>query len=100
MTNVLYPRPALVFSSRNTVTVTKFAISVPAETMKEVDRAAKRLRMTRSRFISIVLARVARRQGDRAISKKVDAVLAELDEQDFETLTRLQRAGRSQGTEW
>lgn len=82
------------------MTVTKFAISVPVETMNEVDRAAKRLRVTRSRFISIVLARVARRESDRAISKKVDAVLAELDDQDLETVAHLQRAGRIQGTEW
>jgi len=82
------------------MTVTKFAISVPVETMREVDRAAKRLRVTRSRYISIVLARVAQRKSDRAISKKVDEVLAELDEQDLETTTHLQRARRNQGTEW
>jgi hypothetical protein len=82
------------------MTVAKFAISVPVETMNQVDRAAKRLRVTRSRYISIILARVARRESDRAISKKVDAVLAELDEQDLRTVTHLGRAGRIQGTEW
>jgi metal-responsive CopG/Arc/MetJ family transcriptional regulator len=80
--------------------VTKFAISVPVETMSQVDRAAKRHGMTRSRYISTVLDRVARRQRDAAISKKVDEVLADLDGQDLDTVAHLQRARRAQGTEW
>ncbi|MBN1607780.1 MAG: hypothetical protein JW940_14175 [Polyangiaceae bacterium] len=78
----------------------KFAISVPGETMNQVDRAAKRLGWTRSRYVSVVLARVAQRERDAAISKKVDAVLAELDGQDHETVKHLQRARREEGTEW
>ncbi len=79
---------------------TKFAISVPSETMSQVDRAAKRLGMTRSRYISTVLARVAQRERDAAISRRVDQVLAELDSQDLDAVTHLRKAGRAQGTEW
>lgn len=80
--------------------VVKFAISVPSETMSQVDRAAKRLGMTRSRYIAIVLSRVARRERDAAISKKVDDVLAELDEQDLSSVQHFRAARRDQGTEW
>ena len=79
---------------------TKFAISVPAETMQQVDRAAKRLGVTRSRYISMVLARVAKRERDAAISKKVDEALSELAEQDLDAVHQLQRARRNEGTEW
>jgi metal-responsive CopG/Arc/MetJ family transcriptional regulator len=79
---------------------TKFAISVPAETMREVDRAAKRLRMSRSRYISTILARVAKRTRDASISKRVDEVLAEIGVQDLEPVEQLQSARRDEGTEW
>jgi KaiC/GvpD/RAD55 family RecA-like ATPase len=90
----------MVFSAWNTMRAAKFAISVPAETMNQVDRAAKRLRMTRSRYIATVLARIALRERDRAISRKVDEVLAELDPQDFDSVELLRRARRNEGTEW
>ena len=91
---------SVVFSARNTMAATKFAISVPADTMREVDRAAKRLGMTRSRYISVVLARVAERERNAAISKRVDEVLADLAEQDLEPAEHLRRARRDAGTEW
>jgi metal-responsive CopG/Arc/MetJ family transcriptional regulator len=81
------------------MTVTKFAISVPKATMGRVDRAAKRLGLTRSRYIATVLARVAERERDAAISRKVDEVLAEMD-QDLETVVHLSKARRDGGTEW
>jgi metal-responsive CopG/Arc/MetJ family transcriptional regulator len=80
--------------------VTKFAISVPVETMAQVDRAAKRLRLTRSRYIATVLARIAQRERNAAITRKVDEVLAELDQQDLEPVRHLHRARRDDGTEW
>jgi predicted DNA-binding protein len=80
--------------------VTKFAISVPTETMSRVDRAAKRLGMTRSGYIAAILAQVARRERDAAISKKVDEVLADLDQQDLGSARHLSRARRNEGTEW
>jgi metal-responsive CopG/Arc/MetJ family transcriptional regulator len=79
---------------------TKFAISIPAETMSQVDRAAKRLGMTRSRYISVVLASVAERERNTAISKKVNEVLEQLDEQDLEPMVQLRAARRDEGTEW
>ena len=78
----------------------KFAISVPAETMTQVDRAAKRLGLTRSRYIAVVLARVAQRERNAAVSQRVDEVLAELDKQDLDLVRHLAAARRSQGTEW
>lgn len=78
----------------------KFAISVPAETMSQVDRAAKRLGMTRSRYISVVLGRVARHERNASVSKRVDEVLAEMDEQDLDTVAHLRAARRDEGTRW
>lgn len=78
----------------------KFAISMPAETMTQVDRAAKRLGMTRSRYIAIILTHVARRERDATVSRKVDRVLAELDEQDLGSVAGLRAARRDEGTEW
>jgi metal-responsive CopG/Arc/MetJ family transcriptional regulator len=80
--------------------VAKFAISMPTETMNRVDRAAKRLGMTRSRYIAVVLDRVARRERDAAISRRVDKVLAELDGQDLDSAVHLRAARRDEGTEW
>jgi hypothetical protein len=68
--------------------------------MRRVDRAAKRLRMTRSGYISTVLGHVARREHDAAISRKVDQVLADLDRQDDATLAHLLAARRDDGTRW
>jgi hypothetical protein len=47
-----------------TPTGVKFAISMPRETLKRVDRAAKRLGMTRSHYIAVVLEGVARNERD------------------------------------
>ena len=68
--------------------------------MGQVDRAAKRLGLTRSRYIATVLARIAQRERDAAITRKVDEVLAELDEQDLDSVRHLRRARRDDGTEW
>ena len=78
----------------------KFAISMPRETMSRVDRAAKRLGLTRSRYIAVVLDRVARNERDAAITRKVDEVLSKLEQQDLETVALLGAAGRDDGTEW
>ena len=78
----------------------KFAISMPEETMSQVDRAAKRLGMTRSRYIATVLAHVARRERDAAISRRVDEVLADLHSQDIDSVAHLRAARRDQGTGW
>jgi hypothetical protein len=53
--------------------------------------------MTRSRYIATVLARVARREHDAAISRRVDEVL---DEQDLASARHLLAARRDEGTKW
>ena len=78
----------------------KFAISMPAETMKHVQRAAKRRGVTRSRFIALVLDRVAQDDRNWAISNKVDEALAAIGEQDAESVRFLRAAGSKAGTEW
>ena len=78
----------------------KFAISMPRETMTQVDGAAKRLGLTRSRYIATVLTRVARRARDADISRRVDEALAAMEEQDLGTAAHLLAARRNEGTEW
>jgi metal-responsive CopG/Arc/MetJ family transcriptional regulator len=82
------------------MSVTKFAISVPEETMNRVDRAAKRLGMTRSRYIAVVLARISQRERNADISRRVDEALADMQEQDLEPVRQFGRARRNEGTEW
>ena len=79
---------------------TKFAISMPKETMSRVTLAAKRLGMTRSGYIAVVLDRVARNERDVAVSRKVDEVLADLRAQDLAPVAHLLAARRDEGTEW
>ncbi len=56
--------------------------------------------MTPSRYIAVVLERVTRRERDSAISRRVDEVLAQPDEQDLAPAAHLQAARRDEGTEW
>ena len=86
-----------VFYIGNTVTVAKIAISVPRETVARVDRAARKIKVTRSRFISLVLDAVARNRRDREISARVDAALDEIEQESTEALLR---ARHQPGTEW
>jgi len=57
----------------------KFAISIPAEVMKQVDRAARARQVTRSRFISDVLRKVAAARSDAEVSRRVNAVFEDED---------------------
>jgi len=91
-TSPLSQHPPTVFSEWNTVPAAKFAISMPRETMKRVDRAAKRLGMTRSRYIAVVLDGVARNERDTTISRKVDEVLAQIGKQDMSSVALFRRA--------
>ena len=68
--------------------------------MNRVDRAAKRLGMTRSRYIAVVLARVAQRERNADISRRVDEALAGMKEQDLGPVRQFGRARRNEGTEW
>lgn len=80
----------------------KFAISVPENVMRQVDRAARRRGMTRSGFIAEVLARVARARTDFEISRRVDAFFAdpEIAREQVETARAFRRAAATAGTEW
>jgi metal-responsive CopG/Arc/MetJ family transcriptional regulator len=80
----------------------KFAISIPSEVMKEVDRAAAKRRVTRSRFISDVLRRVADAQHDKEITRRIDEVLAEpgLADEQRQTARAFSGLRSKAGTEW
>ena len=80
----------------------KFAISVPEDVMRQVDRAAKRRRMTRSGFISRVLARVARAQTDAEISRKVDEIFSdpEVAREQVATARAFRRSAPTAGAGW
>jgi metal-responsive CopG/Arc/MetJ family transcriptional regulator len=81
---------------------TKFAISIPAEVMQVVDRAAQERGITRSRFISEVLRRVARAKNDDEISRRIDQALSdpELVQEQRSTSAAYRRLQPRQGTEW
>ena len=57
--------------------VRKIAISVPEHVLAQVDAAAAERGENRSRFITEMLALVARARTDREISRRVNAVFAE-----------------------
>jgi metal-responsive CopG/Arc/MetJ family transcriptional regulator len=59
--------------------VHKFAISVPEEVMARVDEAAQRRGVTRSRFITDVLRKVARAQRDADITRRLDELFGRPD---------------------
>ena len=82
--------------------VRKFAISVPETVMRHVDRAARRRGMTRSGFVSQVLARVAEARTDAEISRRVDAFFAdpELAGEQRRAVRALRRRAPARGTEW
>lgn len=57
--------------------VHKFAVSIPEDVMAEVDGAAQRRGVTRSRFISDVLRKVARARTDAEITRRLDEVFGD-----------------------
>ena len=65
-----------------------------------VARAAKRLAMTRTRYIATVLARVARYERDAEVSRRVDEVLSLLGEQALDSVRHLTETRMVGGTEW
>jgi hypothetical protein len=80
----------------------KFAISIPEDVMREVDRAARGAGVTRSRFIAGVLRRVARARSDADITRRVDALFADaaLAREQAGTAAALRARGSPAGTEW
>ena len=81
--------------------VKKFALSVPEDVMKHVDRAAKRFGVTRSRFIADVLRKIANAAKDGEITRRVDELFAdrELLAEQSRTADAFSRAPGN-GTEW
>ena len=81
---------------------TKFAISIPARVMTEVDRAAAARGVTRSRFIADVLERVARARTDREITNRLDALFSDdrLNAEQRASATALGDARSGVGTRW
>lgn len=95
----------MVFLSWNTsgvMAVRKFAISVPEDVMRQVDRAATRRGTTRSGFIAHVLARVAGARTDAEISRRVNALFSDpqLTREQAGTARAFRRAALRPGTEW
>lgn len=84
------------------MTVTKFAISVPEEVMKEVDRAAAARGVTRSRFISDVLRKAARARTDAEITRQLDELFSDesLAAEQREAAEAFGDAGSDVGPEW
>jgi len=84
------------------VAATKFAISVPEEVMRKVDRAAKRRRATRSRFISEVLRKVAEASSDAEITESIDRFFSDpnLLEEQRRGSEEFGRAASGEGSEW
>ena len=82
--------------------VRKIAISVPEEVLRQVDQAAKDRHMTRSRFISRALARIATARRDAEITRRIDEVLSDPDlaQEQVETARAFQRGRPARGTEW
>jgi metal-responsive CopG/Arc/MetJ family transcriptional regulator len=84
------------------MSVRKFAISVPEEVMEQVDEAAARRGVTRSRFITDVLRRVARVRSDAEVTRRLDQVFgdATVAREQKETNQALLSARRDAGSEW
>ncbi len=80
----------------------KFSISVPESVMRHVDRAARRRGMTRSGFVSHVLARVAEALADAEISRRVDTLFAdpEIAREQRRTARTLRRRAPAAGIGW
>lgn len=80
----------------------KFAISVPEEVMAAVDRAATERGVSRSRFISGILRRVAAARTDTEVTRRINKVLAdeELQGGQADEARAFQHAGVGAGTEW
>jgi len=82
--------------------VKKFAISVPVEVMDQVDLAAAERGVSRSRFISDMLRRIARARTDAAITRQLDEVFGDpavAREQQAVARAWL-RARKDEGTQW
>jgi hypothetical protein len=76
-----HPVPGSRFSTTilNTVTTRKTAIAVPAELLREVDRAAKARGESRSKYITRVLREAVRARRDAEITRRLNELFADED---------------------
>jgi metal-responsive CopG/Arc/MetJ family transcriptional regulator len=84
------------------VAAKEIAISLPPETLGQIDSAAGESGESRSAFIARICMLAARARSDREIRRKIEQVLAdpELRREQLETSEGLLRAGHASGTEW
>lgn len=82
--------------------VHKFAISIPQDVMKRLDRAAARRGVTRSRFISSVLAVAATAQRDAEFAERVNLLFEdpEFAQEQIRTAPDFGRSRSNAGWEW
>src|SRR4029079_10757407 len=96
---------ALVFSPENTridaMAVKKIAISLPPQTLKQIDQAARETGESRSGFITRICNLVATAKSDRDIRRKINKLFAdpEIAREQVETSEAMLRARHAAGTE-
>lgn len=80
----------------------KLAISVPEAVIRQVDRAAKERKVTRSAFISDVLRRIARARSNAEITRRLDELFAdpEMVREQKRTAAAFRAIAPKNGTEW
>ena len=80
----------------------KFAISVPVAVMQQVDLAARRQGVTRSRFISEVLHRIAAARRDAEVTRRINELFADpdLETEQKQTARDFNAVASTAGTEW
>ena len=80
--------------------VKKFAISVPEDVMKDVDRAARSFGVTRSRFIADVLKKVADARRNAEITRRVSELFEDPEIAAEQSRTAADSLRPAPGTEW
>jgi metal-responsive CopG/Arc/MetJ family transcriptional regulator len=80
----------------------KIAISLPPQTLKQIDRAARETGESRSGFIARICMLAATAKSDREIRRKINQLFAdpEIVREQVEDTEAMLRAGHSAGTEW
>lgn len=80
----------------------KIAISLPPQTLKQIDQAARETGESRSGFITRICVLAATARSDREIRRKINQLFADpkIAREQVETSEALLRAGHAAGTEW
>jgi len=82
--------------------LTKTAIAVPPDLLAQVDRTAREWGLSRSRFITAVLRRVAGARRDAELKRRVDALFAEsgVRDEQLRMAQQLESAGIPADERW